>query len=526
MSERMTSADVAFLHREGRTAPQHVGALAILEPPPAGFDYDRLVRLIEERISLAPRYRQKVRMVPGHLANPVWIDDPDFDITYHVRRSALPRPGEDAQLLEFCARIQSRLLDRSRPLWETYLVEGLTGGRLAIVTKTHAAVVGERDGIDLAQVILDAAPTPRRTVEPIWMPAPEPSSLQLLAEAARGIVRRPIELTDAARAAGRDLGKSAARASALAGGLMTVATAALRRPADSPLHAQLSEQRRLAIARSDLADYRQVRAAFGGTVNDVVLATVAGALRGWLLSRGMPLRAATSVRALVPVGVLDDPDLAGTLEPRFGGSSSRSGVIRPLLIDLPVGEPDPILRLAQLRYAMATHKATGRAISADRLTDLTGFAPPTMLAMATRASTELTRRLFSLVITNVPGPQFPLFAAGARMRETFPIVPLGPGQAVSIAVASYDGGVYYGVNGDRNSMPDAGLLAGLIEESLAELSAAVQIRPGPSAAAVPTRSASHAASQAASQPAEVRARRRGPRDRRPGSIRSRPVEPS
>ena len=165
MNERVAAADVAFLHRETRVSPQHVGGIAVLTPPAGGFDYDRLVRLIEERISLAPRYRQKVRAVPGHLANPLWVEDPNFDITYHVRRSALPRPGTDAQLLEFCARIQSRLLDRSRPLWEMYLVEGLAEGRVAIVTKTHEAMVGEGDGVDLASVILDAAPEPRRTVE-------------------------------------------------------------------------------------------------------------------------------------------------------------------------------------------------------------------------------------------------------------------------------------------------------------------------------------------------------------------------
>src|SRR5438094_199030 len=183
MTERMSSADVVFLHHESRNAPQHVGGLAVFASRPGGFEYDRLVRLLEERISLAPRYRQKVRMVPGHLANPIWLDDPKFDITYHVRRSALPRPGTDEQLLEFCARIQSRLLDRSRPLWEMYLVEGLSESRVAIVTKTHEAMVDEQNGIDLAQVILDAAPEPRRTVEAIWMPEPEPSSLDLLRDA-------------------------------------------------------------------------------------------------------------------------------------------------------------------------------------------------------------------------------------------------------------------------------------------------------------------------------------------------------
>jgi WS/DGAT/MGAT family acyltransferase len=477
MSERMSSADVAFLHRETRTAPQHLGGLAVFTAPPSGFDYDRLVRLLEERISLAPRYRQRVRMVPGHLANPLWLDDPSFDITYHVRRSALPRPGTDDQLLEFCARIQSRRLDRSRPLWEMYLVEGLSEGRVAIVTKTHQAMVDERDGIDLAQVILDAAPEPRRTVEAIWMPGPEPNSFDLVRDALVGVLHRPIALADTARAAARDIRITAARATSVAGGVASAARAVLRRAPSSPLHAELSEQRRLAIARTRLEDYRRVRDAFGGTVNDVVLAVVSGAVRGWLLSRAEPLRSAASVRALVPVSVSDPADASRTERSdshpagsaRESVASSGAGHVHPLLVDLPVGEPDPVLRLAQIRYAMASHKASGRAVDADRLVSLSGFAPPTLHALGARASSGLTRRMFSLVVTNVPGPQFSLYAAGALMTEMFPFLPLTEGHAVSIALTSYDGGVYYGINGDREATPDVNVLADLIEESLAEL---------------------------------------------------------
>ncbi|MEO9138233.1 MAG: wax ester/triacylglycerol synthase family O-acyltransferase [Jatrophihabitans sp.] len=466
MTERMSSVDVGFLHRERQTAPQHVGGLAVFVPPPAGFNYDRLVRLLEERISLAPRYRQKVRVVPGNLANPMWVDDPDFDITYHVRRSAMPRPGTDRQLLDLCARVQSRLLDRSRPLWEMYLVEGLVDGRVAIITKTHEAMVSEQNGVDLAQVILDAAPAPRRTVEAIWMPGPEPSSTDLLRDALAGIVRRPITLTDTARGAAREAGTTLARVGALAGGAAGAGRALLRRPKASPLHVELSEQRRLAIARTRLADYRSVRDAFGGTVNDTMLAVVAGALRGWLLARAEPLLPASTVRALVPVSVTDLVDSDGRER------TSAATVVRPLLVDLPVGEPDPVLRLAQLRYAMASHKASGRAVAASSLTALSGFAPPTLHALGARASSGLTRRMFSLVITNVPGPQIPLYAAGALMTEMFPFLPLGQGHAVSIALSSYDGGVYFGLNGDRDAVRDIDLLAELIEESLAELVAA------------------------------------------------------
>ncbi|MBE7187833.1 wax ester/triacylglycerol synthase family O-acyltransferase [Jatrophihabitans endophyticus] len=472
MGERMTPADVAFLLRETRTSPQHVGQLAVFRTPAGGFDYDRLVRLLEERISLAPRYRQKVRTVPGHLANPMWVDDPAFDIGYHVRRSALPRPGTDRELLEFCARIESRLLDRARPLWEIYLVEGLSDGRLAILTKTHEAMVGD-DGIDLAQVILDAAPAPRRTVETIWMPQAEPGPVALVRDAVLEVARRPLALADTARAALRDVGTTVGRATSLAGGVVSAGRAIVTRPVVSPLAAALSEQRRLAVARTRLADYRAVRDAFGGTVNDAMLAVVTGALRGWLQSRSEPLRAASTVRALVPVGVSDavadrgDGGYGGT--PPGHGDGEWSGLVRPLLVDLPVGEPDPVLRLAQLRYAMASHKASGRAVGADSLAALSGFAPPTLHALGARAASGLTRRMFQLVVTNVPGPQWPLYASGARMTETFPIVPLGPGQALSIAVSSYDGGVFYGINADRDAVPDVAQVAELIEESLAEL---------------------------------------------------------
>jgi WS/DGAT/MGAT family acyltransferase len=489
MTERMTSADVAFLHRETRTSPQHVGGLAIFAPRPGGFEYDRLVRLLEERISLAPRYRQKVRTVPGHLAHPLWLDDPNFDITYHVRRSALPRPGTDEQLLEFCARIQSRLLDRSRPLWEMYLVEGLTDGRVAVVTKTHEAMVDERRGIDLMHVILDAAPEPRRTVEALWMPAPEPSSVDLLRAALVDVARRPTVLADTVREAIRDVRTTAAKVEALTGGVASLARAVAHRPKPSPLSAELGEQRRIAVARTRLADYRTVRSAFGGTVNDVVLAVVAGALRGWLLGRAAPLRPASTVRALVPMSVADPADPAGPGETAARNQGVRhpalqqrdSGVlaarVRPLLVDLPVGEGDPVLRLAQLRYAMASHAASGRAVGADRIAELGGFAPPTLHALGARATAGLTRRMFNLVVTNVPGPQLPLYASGARMSEMFPILPLAPGQAMSVALSSYDGGMFYGVNGDRDAVPDLQTVAELIEESLAELVAAAGTEP-------------------------------------------------
>jgi diacylglycerol O-acyltransferase len=474
VSERLSSADVAFLYLERRTIPQHVGGLAIFAAP-GGFDYDRLVRLLEERISLAPRYRQKLRNVPAKLANPVWVDDPNFDITYHVRRSALPRPGTDAALLEFCARIQSRLLDRDRPLWEMYLVEGLRGDRVAVVTKTHPSMVDGHGGIDITQVLLDESPEPRRTVAALWMPEREPSALRLAADAVCGAVRRPAALADAVRLSSRDARSTVTWLTGSVSGLASAATGALvgaARPSrGSPLRTTLGQHRRIAVERTKLADFRLVRERCGGTVNDVVLAVVTGALRSWLLSRGETLAAATSVRALVPVGMNSDESPGWTKASRVTG----------LLVDLPVGEPDALRRLAQIQYAMAAHSTSGIPVGADALVGLSGFAPPTLHSLGARAANGLTRRMYSVAVTNVPGPQQPLYAAGAQMMEMFPILPLNEGQALSVALTSYDGGVYFGVNADRDAMPDVAAVASWLGSSLGDLvlvSTPADIEPG------------------------------------------------
>ena len=461
VSERLSAADVSFLHLEGRTTPQHVGGLAVFQAPPEGFDYERLVRLLEERIALVPRYRQKLRTVPGRLGGPVWVDDADFDITYHVRRSALPRPGSEIALLDFSARILSRLLDRDRPLWEMYLVEGLADGRFAVVTKTHQAMVDGIGAIDIEQVLLDASPHPRRTVGAVWMPSPEPSRGRLVVEALQDAATSPLRsAAELARVGLRD-GRAVTRSVA---GVADAASSAARHRRPPPLYARPGQQRRIAVARTRLADYRQVRREQGGTVNDVALATVAGALRGWLLGRGLALRPNETVRALVPVTIGGD-------DPR-GLDRLVGGDVSALLVDLPVGEADPLRRLAQIRYAMGVHASSGRSVRADALAALSGFAPPTLHALGARAAHGLTRRMFSLVVTNVPGPQLPMFASGARMLEMFPVLPLGAGQALSIGITSYDGALFFGINADRDAVPDVAALAAHVCDSLAELVAA------------------------------------------------------
>jgi diacylglycerol O-acyltransferase / wax synthase len=459
VTERLTALDVSFLYLETPTTAMHVGGVARFVPPSdMQFDYDALCALVSRRIALVPRYRQKVRWVPGHLANPVWVDDEDFDINYHVRRSALPRPGSDDQLRELVGRLQSRQLDRNRPLWEIYLVEGLADGHFAIITKTHHAMVDGVSAIDIGTLILDTSPTPRDLPEDHWTPEHEPSRLGLVAGAITDTLRRPTQLVDTVRSGVADVRATAERALETVGGVAAVARSSLRVAPESPLNAEIGEQRRYGMAATSLDDYKRIRKAHGGTVNDVVLTAVAGALRAWLLTRGEAVVPATTVRAMVPVSVRSEAQ---------GGSLGNR--VSSYFVDLPVGEPNPVVRLHQVSYAMTAHKESGQAVGADALIALSGFAPPTIHSAAARLASGLSRRLFNVVVTNVPGPQFPLYAAGAQMLDCYPVVPLAKGQAVSIGLTSYNGGVYYGLNADRDAMPDVDVLALCIEEALAEL---------------------------------------------------------
>ncbi|GEL19832.1 WS/DGAT/MGAT family O-acyltransferase [Pseudonocardia asaccharolytica] len=468
MPARLSALDASFLYLEETTTPMHVGGVAIFQRPKSGLDYDRLVTLIEQRIALVPRFRQKVRYVPGNLARPVWVDDADFDITFHVRRSALPRPGSDSALNDLVARVVSRPLDRARPLWEMYLVEGLTGGRAAVITKTHQALVDGISAIDIGQVILDISPDPQAVAEELWMPEPEPSGSRLVIDAVGDMVARPGELVDNVRVAAGDAIATAGKIVGVAGKLFTMARTASRRAPGTPLNVNISTQRRFTVARTELESYRRIRAAHGCSVNDVVLSVISGALRNWLLSRGEPVTASSSVRALVPLSVRGDADV-----PSSATAGSLGNRVSSFLVDLPVGEPSPVVRLHHVTHAMREHTASGQSVGADTLVRIGGFAPPTLHALGARAASVISKRIFNLVVTNVPGPQFPLYAAGARLLEMFPVVPLAKGQALAIGLTSYDGGVYYGFNGDRDAMADVDVLAGLVDESLDELLVAV-----------------------------------------------------
>ncbi|MDN5750557.1 MAG: wax ester/triacylglycerol synthase family O-acyltransferase, partial [Pseudonocardia sp.] len=473
MPPRLSPLDASFLYLEQPTTPMHVGAVSVFRRPKAGFDYDGLVDLVEQRIALVPRYRQKVRHVPANLARPVWVDDADFDVAYHVRRSALPKPGSDSQLTELVARLMSRPLDPTRPLWEMYLVEGLARGRSAVLTKTHQAMVDGISAIDIGQVILDLAETDAggrggargtNTHPELWMPRPEPTDVQLVMGAVAEAVARPGLVVEGVRDAAGDAVATVGKVVGGLGQLFSMARTASRRAPGTPLNVDISTQRRFAIARTELDAYRRVRAAHGCSVNDVVLSVVAGALRDWLLTRGEPVNASSTVRAMVPLSVRGEADV-----PSSATAGPLGNRVSSFIVDLPVGEPSPVVRLHHVTHAMREHTASAHSVGADTLVRIGGFAPPTLHALGARAASGMSKRIFNLVVTNVPGPQFPLYAAGAQMLEMFPVVPLAKGQALAIGLTSYDGGVYYGFNGDRDAMPDVEVLAGLVDEALDEL---------------------------------------------------------
>ncbi len=457
MSERLRSSDLALLAADTSRTPMHNATLEIFDPGESGFAYDALIAHIEDRITFVPRYRQAIRGVPGRLANPVWVDDPDFDLGYHVRRSALPRPGTLDQLRELTARIMSRPLDPTRPLWEVYFVEGLEGGRVAVLSKSHQILVDGTATVDLGQVLLDVDPGPRHLVHDDWRPDAEPSPASLVLDALAENARDPrTALTTAGGAAKtvtQGIGALLGRFGAVAGALSNRRTAP-----DSPFNVDPSEQRRVVLVRTALKDYRKVRRVHGGTVNDVILATVTGAIRGWLMTRAEAVDTGRRIKALVPMSVIDED-----LEPTSLGSQ-----VIGHKVDLPIGEASPVIRLHQVSYALKAHSETGRALAADRIAGVAGFAPTTFHALGSRVAAAEAQGV-NLVITNVPGPQFPMFMAGAEMVETYPVPPLMKGFSLAIGVTSYDGGVYYGITADRDVLPDIDVLGQCLREALDEL---------------------------------------------------------
>jgi WS/DGAT/MGAT family acyltransferase len=464
---RLTGLDASFLHMENGGAHMHVAGLMLFdgEAPP----YDQLVEATEARLHVVPRYRQKLAFVPFEQGRPVWVDDPHLNLRYHIRRTSLPTPGSEEQLRNLAGRVFAQPLDRDKPLWEMWLVEGVDDGpdgpRFALLSKTHHALVDGISGVDIVSVLFDATPDPPEPPDPPppWLPRPEPSPAELLAEALLERATVPAEIVRSLRALFRGPRQVLHAAETALVGLGAMAWAGLRPPPRSPYNTTIGPHRRYAWVRASLADIKAIKDSLGGTVNDVVLATVAGALGRHMQRRGV--ERPETLRALVPVSVRT-ADERGRLGNR----------VAAMMAPLPVGEDDPERRLATIAAAMQGIKRSGQAVGAQVLTELTGFAPPTLMAQGSRLVS--TERLFNVVVTNVPGPQFPLYLLGRELREANPMVPLAKGQALGIAIMSYNGRMNFGLLGDWDAMPDLDEFAGDIEASLEELASAAGVKLG------------------------------------------------
>jgi WS/DGAT/MGAT family acyltransferase len=453
--DRLTAVDASFLHQEGPVSHMHIGALVrVAGPAPR---YDDFLNSIRGRLHLVPRYRQRLVYPPAGTGRPLWADDADFSLDYHVRHTALPSPGSDEQLSNLCSRVFSQQLDRSKPLWELWLVEGLADGGYALLSKSHHAMIDGIAGVDLGTVLFDLGPeplAPPTDLEP-WSPDPEPNPLDLLTAGVAGMTKATAAVVAKALAKLGQPERALGEAQVAAEGLGEIAWAALNPAPPSPLNVPIGPHRRFAGIACDLADFKTVKNAFGGTVNDVVLAVVAGALRHWLQSRGVRTQG-LELRALVPVSVRD------ASEQSAGGN--RLAVMRG---PLPVYVDDPVERLAVVREAMDDLKESKQAVGAEVLTSMQRFAPPTVLAQASRLN--FSTRLFNLLVTNIPGPQFPLYVMGEEIASVFPIAFLPKDHALAIAIMSYNGQMNFGLLADYDAMPDLEAFGDAIETCLAEL---------------------------------------------------------
>jgi diacylglycerol O-acyltransferase / wax synthase len=461
--DRLSGLDASFLSLETGGAHMHVGSVLVLDGPAP--PYDELAAQIERRLHLVPRYRQKLAYPPLAQARPVWVDDPHFNIGYHVRHTALPAPAGDAELQRLAGRLFSQRLDRSKPLWEIWLADRVGEDRFALVCKTHHALVDGVSGVDITTVLFDLEPDPPppATEPPPWAPGPEPSGAALLADAVAEHLSAPL---DAARAAAHALthadeaGADAGRAVA---GMAQMLAAGISGAPPSPLNVHIGPHRRFAWTDGDLEQFKAVKTALGGTVNDAVLTVVAGALRELLIRRGRdPER--LELKAMVPVSVRADSER--------GALGNR---VAAMYAPLPVGVADPLERFAIVHAAVGSLKRSGQAVGAEALTRLAGFAAPTVLDQAARL--QARQRFFNLTVTNVPGPQAPLYMLGRRLRAFYPQVPLVINTALGIAIMSYDGQLSFGLLGDYDAMPDLDRLAEDLGAAIAELAAAAGVEP-------------------------------------------------
>jgi diacylglycerol O-acyltransferase len=482
--DRLSAVDASFLHQEKEASHMHVGALVVFDgpaPPPDDF-----CGHLESRLRLVPRYRQKLAFPRFEMGRPFWVDDPSFNLDYHVRHTALPKPGSEEQLRDLVGRIFSQRLDRSKPLWELWVVQGLEDGRFALISKTHHALVDGVAGVDIATVLFDLSPVPGELpADDDWTPHPEPSAADLVAEGVKDLVRTPFDLAGQALGAAQHPGQTIEQAREAAEGLGEVVWAGLNPAPDVPLNMRIGPHRRVWWVESRLEDFKEIKNALGGTVNDVVLAVVAGALGRWLRDRGVRTEG-LELRALVPVSIRSDQ--------QRGELGNRIAAMRG---PLPVYVGDPVERLAVVRESMGSLKDSKQALGAEVIAGLQGFAPPTLLAQASRLN--FSTRLFNLIVTNVPGPQFPLYLLGREMEHIVPIAFLPENHALAIAIMSYNGKVDFGLLGDYDAMSDLDALGEHLRASLAELRQAA--RKASASAARANGSGTEASGKAGASPA-------------------------
>jgi diacylglycerol O-acyltransferase len=457
--DRLSPADASFLHVEDNVSHMHIASVAIFEgPPPA---YAEVLGMLEGKLPLVPRYRQVVREVPLDLGRPVWVDDPNFNIEYHVRHTALPAPGGEGELRKLVGRVMAQQLDRTRPLWEIWMVEGLEDGGWAMLSKTHHAMVDGVSGTDLLSVIMDTSPEPSVPLPDDWEPRPAPSTAELAARAVIDLARSPYEQLRALRASTRMPHQAARQLADVARGLSSYRGIVKPTPLSS-LNGPIGPHRRYAWASTTVDDVKRVRKGLGGTFNDVVLTAITNGFRELLLSRGESVE--RPVRTLVPVSVRPR-DASG----KAIGDGTLANKVSAMIAELPVSLTDPVERLHAIGAQMAGLKESKQAVAGEALTSLTGFAPPMLLALATRLATKAGQRNVNTVTTNVPGPQSPLYVVGRRMIKAYPYVPLAGQIRIGIAIFSYNGQVNFGVTGDYDSAPDIDVLCAGIEEGIAEL---------------------------------------------------------
>jgi diacylglycerol O-acyltransferase / wax synthase len=456
--ERLSGQDVSFLFFETANTPMNVGGVSVFDAgtlvrPDGAVDADRIKAYIAAQLHKVPRYRHRLAYIPIE-NQPVWIDDERFDLDYHVRHVALPRPGNDAQLKRVAADILSRPLDRSRPLWESWIVEGMPNDRFALVTKAHHCMVDGISGVDLSAVMMSTAPRSSFAAPHRWRPRRRPSGVEMLRDDVLARVRLPFTLPARAPTRGSlrsDIGQRLVA-------VWQTLQSGLRTAANTPLNQLLGAHRRFEWLQMDLVRIKEVKTRLGGTVNDVVLATVAGALRRFLRRRKVPL-SGLDFRVAIPVNVRSADDLH-TL-------GNRTSV---WLTSLPLAERDARRRLAQICATTASLKRAGGAAGTDVLMRLANWTGPAGVALGVRLAERMSP--YNLIVTNVPGPQFPLYLLDARLLRAYPLVPLFENQGLGIALFSYDGHLCWGLNADRDLVPDLQRLADDLTESFAELQAA------------------------------------------------------